>query len=372
MKSKQEELEKTMPAFKTRNWAISVKGWDYYDTTEWEEELINHTEQDGTKLVRYLSIGKHTGHKTGYQHCHLNLELERPKTMHFIKTKLFMRNDIHVEARKGTREQCDAYLTKDHYFREIANTRRLRPGHRTDLDDLYDMIEEGATLYDCYREHFGTTVRCYRGLREYIALRNTIQSTQTIFDPPEVIVYVGPSGSGKSWRCSTDPDYMAGGYRFSIQMDSKVYFDGYNNQKTIWFDEFSGRTLPFTTFCQLADRFAARYETKGGSVLISGLKKIIISTIQFPHLWWAGSERFNTDTEQLYRRITKCYYLGAPRITSTGRKQYAKPLEFNPRECGTGDFEAILRRNVEYEDPVEEDPDATEDEDSEATIDESD
>ena len=60
--------------------------------------------------------------------------------------------------------------------------------------------------------------------------------------------------------------------------------------------------------------------------------------------------------------------MGAPRITSDGHKQYAKPLEFNPRECGFGDFESVLQRNVEYEDPMTvEDPDATEDEDSEAT-----
>ena len=361
-----------MPAVKSRTWTITVKNWDYFDNQDWEPEIQNQTETDGKKSVIYLSIGKHTGEKTGYQHCHMNLELEKPKTAFWVKNSLFMRNDIHVEVRRGTREQCDAYLTKDHHFREIINIRRLQQGKRTDLDDLYDLIEEGATLYDCYKAHFGTTVRCYRGLREFIALRDTIQSTQTIFDPPEVIVYVGPSGSGKSWRCSTDPDYMESGYRFSIQMDSKIYFDGYNNQKTIWFDEFSGRTLPFTTFCQLADKFAGRYETKGGSVLISGIKKILISTIQFPHLWWAGSERFNTDTEQLYRRLTKCYYLGAPRTTSTGDIEYAIPLEFNPRECSIRDLESILQRNVKYPSDLiqEEDPDATEEEDSEATIDE--
>ncbi len=360
-----------MPAKQSRYWTITVKNWDYFDNQDWEPEILNQTEPDGKKSVIYLSIGKHKGVKTGYEHCHMNLELENRKTAFWVKTKLFMRNDIHVEIRRGTREQCDGYLNKDGQFREIVNIRRIQPGRRTDLDDLYDMIEEGASLFDCYREHFGTTVRCYRGLREYIALRDTIQSTQTIHDPPEVIVYVGPSGSGKSWRCSTDKDFMESGYRFSIQMDSKIYFDGYNRQKTIWFDEFSGRTLPFTTFCQLADRFAGRYETKGGSVLISGLKKILISTIQFPHLWWAGSERFNTDTEQLYRRITKCYYLGAPRITSTGRKQFAKPLEFNPRECAVRDVESILQQHVEYEDLIEEeDPDATEEYDSEATIDE--
>ena len=187
-----------------------------------------------------------------------------------------------------------------------------------------------------------------------------------VLDCFEVIVYVGPSGSGKTWHCATDPDYMDGkGYRFPVQMDSKIYFDGYDRQKTLWFDEFSGKTMQFTKFCQLTDRFGARYETKGGSVLIFGLKKILISTIQFPHLWWPGSERFNTDTEQLYRRLTKCYYLGPPRIKEDGTKEYAIPLEFNPRECGVRDAEEILKRNVKYPSDLmeEEDPDATEDKD---------
>ena len=361
-----------MPAKQARCWTITVKNWDYFDTTEWEEEIKNQTETDGKKSVIYLSIGKHTGERTGYQHCHMNLELENRKTAYWIKHNLFMRDDIHIELRRGTREQCDAYLDKQHQFREIINVRRLEPRKRTDLDHIKEMIEDGASLYDCYMEHFGTTVRCERGLRSFIALRDTILSTQTIFDPPEVIVYVGPSGSGKSWRCSTDPDFMAGGYRFTIQMDSKIYFDGYNNQKTLWFDEFCGNAMPFTKFCQIADRFAGRYETKGGSVLISGLKKILISTIQFPHLWWAGSERFNLDPEQLYRRLTKCYYLGRPRTTSTGDIDYAIPLEFNPRELRTRDDEEILRRHVKYPSDLiqEEDPDATEEYDSEATIDE--
>lgn len=130
--------------------------------------------------------------------------------------------------------------------------------------------------------------------------------------------------------------------------------------------------MPFTKFCQIADRYAGRYETKGGSVLISGLKKILISTIEYPALWWSGSARFNLDPEQLFRRLTKCYYLGNPRTTSTGDIEYALPLEFNPRELRTRDDEEILRRHVKYPSDLtpEEDPDATEEYDSEATIDE--
>lgn len=357
---------------KSRTWTMTVKNWDYFDKQDWEDRIRNQKNQKGENLVIYLSVGKHTGEKTGYQHVHMNLEMTDQKTGYWVKNTLFGCNEMHCEIRRGSREQCDAYLNKQQQFREVINLRRLRPGRRTDLDEIHDMIEEGATLWDCYKEHFATTVRNERGLRSYIALRDTILSTQAQFDAPDVIVYVGPSGSGKSWRCSTDENYMAGGYRFSIQMDSKIYFDGYNNQKTLWFDEFSGKTMPFTKFCQIADRYAGRYETKGGSVLISGLEKILISTIEYPALWWPGSERFKQDPEQLFRRLTKCYYLGPPRTTSTGDIEYSLPLEFNPRELRTRDDEEILRRHVKYPSDLiqEEDPDATEEYDSEATIDE--
>lgn len=353
-----------MPALQSRFWTITIKDWDYFDTQDWEEEIINKTEPDGKKTVRYLSIGKHTGQKTGYQHCHMNLELENRKTLTFVKTKLFKRDDMHLEVRRGTREQADAYLNKDGYFREVCNQRILQQGKRTDLDHIKELIDDGSSFYDLYDYHFGTVVRCEKGIRNYIAMRDTIEATSTIYEPPEVIVYVGPAGAGKTWHCATDPDYMDGkGYRFPVQMDTKLYFDGYDRQKTLWFDEFSGKTMQFTKFCQLTDRFGARYETKGGSVLVFGLKKILISTIQFPHLWWAGSERFNTDTEQLYRRLTKCYYLGQPRIKEDGTKEYAIPLEFNPRECTyTRDYEEILKRNVKYpsdlmeEEPIENQP----------------
>ena len=349
-----------MPSQQARTWTMTVKNWDLFDKQDWEERIKNHTEPDGSKLVRYLSIGKHTGQQTGYQHVHMNLELEKPKTLTFVKNKLFNIPDMHCEPRRGTREQADAYLNKDGQFREVINTRTIKPGKRTDLDDIHDMIKEGASLYDCYEAHFGTVVRCERGLREYITLRDTIEATKTKYPPPEVIVYVGPSGSGKSWHCSEDPDFEAGGYRFSIQMDSKIYFDGYNNQKTLWFDEFSGKTMPFTKFCQIADRYPGRYETKGGSVLIYGLKKILISTVEYPALWWAGSDRYNKDPEQLFRRLTKCYYLGQPRIKEDGEIEYAIPLEFNPRHLRTQYDEEILKGNVKYpSDLMEEEPIAT-------------
>ena len=43
---------------------------------------------------------------------------------------------------------------------------------------------------------------------------------------PEVIVYLGKSGSGKSYHCWNDPAYQQSGYKYPVQQNGKVYFDG--------------------------------------------------------------------------------------------------------------------------------------------------
>ena len=47
---------------------------------------------------------------------------------------------------------------------------------------------------------------------------------------PEVIVYLGKSGSGKSHHCWDDPDYQQSGYKYPVQQNGKVYFDGYGGK----------------------------------------------------------------------------------------------------------------------------------------------
>lgn len=337
-----------MPAYQGRCWTITVKDWHYFDQVDCLKEIGDYQDEDGNYIVRYLSIGKHLGPQRGYQHCHINLEFEKRVTMTFIKRDLFGRSDIHCEGRKGTRQQCDTYLAKNGYFMTIVNRRETQPGRRTDLEHIREMVNDGKNLMDCFEEHFATTVRYTKGIKEYIGLLNRKRAREVEATDPEVIVFVGPAGSGKSYHCYNDEDFRKDGYRFPIQMQSKIYFDGYLGEKTIWFDEFSGRTMEFSKFCQLAQSYSGRYECKGGSVEIYGLKKILISTIAYPANWWAGSDRFNLDPNQLWRRLTKCYYLGPPRTTSDGVREFAIPLEFNPRELVTREQEEILKKHVKY------------------------
>ena len=129
----------------------------------------------------------------------------------------------------------------------------------------------------------------------------------------ETIVYVGKSGTGKSHRCFNAPDYRESGYKFPTQAPGKVFFDGYDGQRCIWFDEFGGTTLPFTLFLRVVDKWDNRVETKGGSVLNSGHRKVLISTTTYPTNWWRQSIKYLEDPRQLWRRLSRVYYI--PKVT---------------------------------------------------------
>ena len=43
-------------------------------------------------------------------------------------------------------------------------------------------------------------------------------------------MYLGKSGSGKSHHCWNDPAYQQSGYKYPVQQNGKVYFDGYGGK----------------------------------------------------------------------------------------------------------------------------------------------
>lgn len=81
----------------------------------------------------------------------------------------------------------------------------------------------------------------------------------------------------------------------------------------MWFNEFGETTLPFSLFLRLCDKWDNRVETKGGSVLVSRLRKILISTTTYPGNWWRACPKYLEDPRQLWRRLSRVYYI--PKVT---------------------------------------------------------
>lgn len=253
-----------------------------------------------TPNPNYLIIGKEVCPRTGRIHWHVYIEGLR--NMNEVKGALHD-NTCHVERRRGSQQQAIDYVKKGGDWFEIGEP--VYKGKRTDLDKIKKLLDDGGSLLDAAEENFGSFVRYHKGFERYKDLLDAKRRKTAPLEMPQVIVHCGPAGSGKSWACANDPDYIKDGYKFPSQAPGKVYFDGYAGESVIWFDEFSGSTMPFSLFCQIADRYGCRVETKGGSVEIIGLKKILISSIEPPEVWWAKCERYLRDPNQLTRRITE-------------------------------------------------------------------
>ena len=124
--------------------------------------------------------------------------------------------------------------------------------------------------------------------------------------------------------CLLDEDYQSDGYCMLQQASGKAYFDGYEGESVVWFDEFGGSLFPFSIFLAIVSEWGTRVETKGSSTVFHP-KKILISTTRWPCEWWPESRHFNKDPFQLYRRITRLYKLERPRQLDDGSMEYPEP-----------------------------------------------
>ena len=304
-----------MPARQARAWCF----------TSFDEELIKRDWYEYIpEPLNYIIMGKEKAPRTGRIHMQGYVEFSTKTTANRVK-QVLGDPSIHIEIRQGPQDKAIEYCKKDGEWQEWGEP--YKQGKRSDLESIKKEIEEGVEMIEIAQKHFGDFVRYHRGFILYKDLCDRKRQKSAEPNPPEVIVYVGQSGSGKSHHCYHDPEYQKSGFKFMQQQEGKSYFDGYEGETCIWFDEFPGRTMSFSDFCRLADKWGTRVEVKGGSVEIIGLRRILISTTMWPGEWWKSSAKFQSDTKQLWRRLTHVYWLDRP-----VDGQYRLPIEIHNPE----------------------------------------
>ena len=160
----------------------------------------------------------------------------------------------------------------------IGEPRRTRQGHRSDLDDIKEMMDEGRSMAEIADTYFGTFVRNFRGLREYKILKQ--QKDRPL---PTVEILWGGSRTGKSLYCRTmfDPEDT---FFLSKPNGNRVWWDGYDGQSTVVIDEYYG-WMPYDFILRLLDAGPLTVETKGGSVSMLATRFIITSNTH-PFDWY--------------------------------------------------------------------------------------
>lgn len=252
----------TMATVKTCNWMFTIN---------------NPTEGDSPLLwadVKYLCYQKEKGEKEGTEHYQGYVIFNKSQRRSALK-KINAR--AHWEPRNGTHDQAVAYCTK-------AETRLSEPvirgeppaqGKRTDLKGLIESAQAGASEKELIESDPETWARNYRALERIRFLYQKPRSWKT-----EVMVLYGPTGTGKSHRA-----HEAAGTDAYVKTTPSKWFDGYEGQEDVIFDDFTGNWVPFHQLLTLLDKWPCTVEKKG-SYAQWVPKRLIITSNHHPKDWY--------------------------------------------------------------------------------------
>lgn len=190
-------------------------------------------------------------------------------------------------ARKGTRAQAIEYCSKDdtrlegpfwHPSREDV-WGASKQGDRTDIHALTVRVTAGDTDAMLAESMPVMIVKHQRGID---ALRTALSNNKgRNCDQIDVVVYVGPSGTGKSYRlrqeCPEGPDWY--------WKSKGEWWDGYQGQLGVVFDEFRDNWMPRNVLLSILDGAPQRIQKKGGVIQLMATRFRFSTNIK-PKNWY--------------------------------------------------------------------------------------
>lgn len=245
--------------------------------------------------LQYLYAGIETCPETKRLHLQGFFQLTKEVSFSSIKSLL---PTAHIEPSFGSDADNLSYCAKEgQLFCEYGV--RKSQGRRNDIRSAVQMLEEGCSMKQTARENPVVYVKYHRGLEKYKAL---LVEPRT--QPPNVQVFYGPTGSGKSRSAR---ELLPNAYVWGPEQGK--WFDGYEGQPEVIFEEFRGQ-LPFGMMLRLLDRYDCRVETKGSTIQFVATSIVITSPVH-PRDWYQMFEHSEDKVEQLLRRISSMTALKA-------------------------------------------------------------
>lgn len=245
------------------------------------------------EISGYLVFGREgrasgrTPHLQGYVEF-----LTRKKGSTIKRMSQFTR--AHIEPSKGKAPQAADYCKKEGDFEEYGELSDVSQGKRTDLDDIKEKIDAGASALDVAQDHFNQWV-VYR--RSFAAYRSLIKPPTM---RPDLRVYIlyGAPGVGKSrYAYYRDPSL------YSVPAPDLRWFDGYAGEEVVLIDDYRGAGDP-SFLLKLLDIYPLQVPVKGDFVAWNP-KKIFMTSNLDPRSWHPEI------SEPLMRRVHYCMHLEA-------------------------------------------------------------
>jgi len=230
---------------------------------------------------------------TGRLHYQGYIEFKKQKTMSQVKA-LCTDNTMHLESRKGTRQEARAYCMKEDTrypgaeFLEFGVWKDVAQGKRSDLDDIYKKVKEGRTCREIADAHPGSYMRYHKAIAHVRQLEVVDKPTREV--DLSVMLMIGKPGTGKTrFAYSMSEEQGSTIWAVPVKAGKTLWFDNYQGEDIVLLDDFSGG-MALDQFLRLVDRYPVQVEVKGGHIWWCP-KRIIITTNVHPKDWWDYSKR---------------------------------------------------------------------------------
>lgn len=254
-----------------------------------------------------------TLHLQGYLEC---IGKKSYKQLHELPGLERARFDV----RHGTGPQAIAYCRKqDETYLEGPwewGTAKA-PGTRSDLLDIQQKIKDGQPMAKIAEENFASWIRHGKAFNEY---RRIIAKPRNF--KSKIFLFCGPAGKGKTTLMKIIASYLGTVYKVAQPKGSGCYFDDYDYQDVMIFDEFDGHFFRPTDFNTIMDEHEAILTVHGGRGHQCTSKYIFIGSNYTPKSWW--KKRNASQLKQITRRIDVVFKIG---FSTEPNQTQPKPTE---------------------------------------------
>lgn len=273
------------------------------------------------EYIKYLVYQLELNPETGNNHYQGYVELTKPCRYRGVfkildrECRLAVREGNRVQARhycmKPVKDCPCAHCEKAAEVPRIGNPIEIGvfedggQGKGTRFAKVKHDICLGRSLEQLYDDH-DVMFTHNKSIEKYKMIKDMRARREKGYKPPVVNIVWGESGTGKTkGAVAEEKDY----YILTKGNGSNVWWDGYNGEKHLIIDEFSG-WLNWDLLLRILDGYPVQVEPKGGSMLLDVNKVTITSNIA-PAKWYPRVDMRDLKNP-LRRRVTKCTWVSRP------------------------------------------------------------
>ncbi|KAF0445833.1 replication associated protein [Gigaspora margarita] len=283
------------------------------------EDILNHVkfqcESKKKNVMNYIVVRKPYPDETPHIHAYFRLCSKLSiRDPHFFDIEIFDYDKKYRSNVEGVRtsKKVKEYITKDEDYISDTNIDTLNKA-------IY-MVNSGATICEIAMKCPKTYVKSGRGLEN---LKARVDENNFKFKgKPFIEVHYGDKNCGKSTYTELYPDDIA--YRF----DDEGYFDGYDGQEILIFDEFNGRQLKLSVFLKIASGQQRRFNVKGKKVM-NNVRHIIITSNNHYTEWYKQNKYEKGQSEW---RLDCIWHYIKNEHSFSQRKLVRNPYTFTEKE----------------------------------------